>query len=108
MTPKIFFQKSGSVTFVPLWCPNFMQKTKKTNEQSLRYLKTDTHTDTHTDKIRKKQQAVSKIFKDRQTDGLTDKGGYYGPHHWINPGPKCLPHPRLRVKRNFEIIRDRG
>ena len=23
--PKIFFQKSGSVTFVPLWCPNFMQ-----------------------------------------------------------------------------------
>ena len=21
------FQKSGSVNFVPLWCPNFMQKT---------------------------------------------------------------------------------
>ena len=25
VTPLIFFQKSGSVTFVPLWCPNFMQ-----------------------------------------------------------------------------------
>ena len=49
VTPKIFFQKSGSVTFVPLWCPNFMQKTRKTNEQSLRYLKTDTRTHTHTD-----------------------------------------------------------
>ena len=24
-----FFQKSGSVTFVPLWCPNFMQKIRK-------------------------------------------------------------------------------
>ena len=24
-----FFQKSGSVTFVPLGCPNFMQKTRK-------------------------------------------------------------------------------
>ena len=30
--PKIFFQKSGSVTFVPLWYTNFMQKIKKTNE----------------------------------------------------------------------------
>ena len=47
--PRFFFQKSGSVTFVPLWCPNFMQKTRKTNEQSLRYLKTDTHTDERTD-----------------------------------------------------------
>ena len=37
--PKIFFQKSGSVTIVPLWCPNFMQK------------------------IRKNQWAVSEIFK---------------------------------------------
>ena len=27
--PKIFFQKSGSVTFVPLWCTNFMQKIRK-------------------------------------------------------------------------------
>ena len=32
--PKIFFQKSGSVTFVPLWCPNFMQKNRKTNDQN--------------------------------------------------------------------------
>ena len=41
VTPKIFFQKSSSVTFVLLWCPNFMQKTRKTNGQSLKYLKTD-------------------------------------------------------------------
>ena len=26
---KIFFQKSGSVTFVSLWCTNFMQKIRK-------------------------------------------------------------------------------
>ena len=45
--PKIFFQKSGSVTFVPLWCPNFMQK------------------------IRKKQWTVSEIFKDRRMDQRT-------------------------------------
>ena len=37
--PKIFFKKSGSVTFVPLWCPNFMHKLKKTNELFMRYLK---------------------------------------------------------------------
>ena len=43
--PRFFFQKSGSVTFVPLWCPNFMQK------------------------IRKNQWAVSEIFKDGRTDG---------------------------------------
>ena len=44
------FQKSGSVTFVPLWCPNLMQKIlKKTNE----------------------------IFKNGPTDGKrTDKGNY--------------------------------
>ena len=47
--PQDFVPKSGSVTFVPLWCPNFMQKTKKTNEPSLRYLKTDWRTDGHTD-----------------------------------------------------------
>ena len=49
MTPKIFFQRSGSVTFVPLWCPNFMQKIKKPLELSLRYLKTDGPTDQRTD-----------------------------------------------------------
>ena len=58
VTPKIFFQKSGSVTFVPLWCTNFMQK------------------------IRKILRAVSEIFKDGPrttdgpTDGSTDKGYY--------------------------------
>ena len=47
VTPQDFFQKSGSVTFVPSWCPNFMQKIEKNNERSPRYLKTDhgTHTD---------------------------------------------------------------
>ena len=34
------FQKSkNSKTFVPLWCPNFMQKLNKTNKQSLGYVK---------------------------------------------------------------------
>ena len=28
-SPQDFFQKSGSVTFVPLWCPNFMHKIRK-------------------------------------------------------------------------------
>ena len=27
--PQDFFFKSGSVTFVPLWYPNFMQKIRK-------------------------------------------------------------------------------
>ena len=55
--PKIFFQKPGSVTFVPLWCTNFMQK------------------------IRKILRAVSEIFKDGlRTDGrTTDMGDYIGP-----------------------------
>ena len=41
LTPMIFFQKSGSVTFVSLRCANFMQKIKKTDGRSLIYLKTD-------------------------------------------------------------------
>ena len=51
--PQDFFSKSGSVTLVPLSYPKFMQKKlQKTNEQSPRYLKTDTqtHTHGHTDK----------------------------------------------------------
>ena len=65
--PKIFFQKSGSVTFVPLWCTNFMQK------------------------IRKILRAVSEIFNNGPwTDGRTaDIGDYIGPL-WINQGPKLL------------------
>ena len=31
-----FYKKSGSVTFVPLWCPNLMQQIIKTNGRSLR------------------------------------------------------------------------
>ena len=47
--PKIFFQKSGSVTFVPLWCSNFMQK------------------------IRKILRVVSVIIIDGQTNGQTQQ-----------------------------------
>ena len=36
--PQSFFKNRALVTFVPLWCPNFMQQI---NERSLRYLKTD-------------------------------------------------------------------
>ena len=55
--PKDFFSMSGSVTFVSLWCHNFMQKLEKSNRRSLRYLKT-THGRTH---------------------GPTDRGDYIGP-----------------------------
>ena len=49
-TPQDFFQKSGSVIFVPLWHTNFMQKLEKSLERSPRYLKTDQRTDWPTDK----------------------------------------------------------
>ena len=40
--PQRFFFKNLAVTFVPLWCPNFMRKIRKrNNERSLSYLKTD-------------------------------------------------------------------
>ena len=48
--PQDFFQKLGSINFVPLWNPNFMQN------------------------FRKILGAVSKIFKDGRTDGPTDHG----------------------------------
>ena len=72
-TPQDFFQKSGSVTFVPLWCNNFMQK------------------------IRIILRAVSEIFKDgrtdhRLTDGRTDMGDYIGPSR-VNPGSKKILSP---------------
>ena len=51
VTPQDFFHKSGSVTFVPSWCPNFMQK------------------------MRKILRAVSEIFTDGRTNGpQTDMG----------------------------------
>ena len=37
--------------------------------------------------FRKIEWAVSEIFKDGLTDGLTDKGDYYGPRR-VNPGSK--------------------
>ena len=46
---KTFFQKSGPVTFVSLWSLASCKKLENTNEQFLRYLKTDTRTDGHTD-----------------------------------------------------------
>ena len=48
--PEDFFSKSGSVTFVPLWYPNFVQK------------------------IRINQLMVSEILKDGSMDRHTDKG----------------------------------
>ena len=50
VTPKIFFQNSGIVTFVPLWYT-------KTNERFPRYLKTD-----------------------GRTNRLTRTNNYYEPH----------------------------
>ena len=47
VTPKNFFQKSGFVIFVPLWCTKFMQK------------------------IGKILRAVYDTFKDGLTDGWT-------------------------------------
>ena len=38
MPTRIFFHKTRSVTFVPLWCPNFMQNLRKTNKQPLWYM----------------------------------------------------------------------
>ena len=66
--PQDFFQKSGSATFVPLWCPNFMHKTRKS------------------------QLTVSEIFKDGRTDWRTNKGDYYGPHQ-VNPRSKNSLEP---------------
>ena len=34
--PIFFFQKLDSITFVPLWCPNFMQKIRKKTMSGLR------------------------------------------------------------------------
>ena len=82
VTPRNFFQKSGSVTFVPLWCPNFMQK------------------------IRKVLTAVSEIFKDRPwTDQwTTDMGDYIGPP-WVNPGSKMNKYQYNRYSQKQYIIR---
>ena len=60
----IFFQIFDSVTCVPLWCPNFMQRNRKTNKQ------------------------VSEIFQVVLMDHrLTDMGDYIGPLR-ISQGPK--------------------
>ena len=33
-SPFPHFQKLGSVTFVPLWCPKFVQEIRKTERQT--------------------------------------------------------------------------
>ena len=91
VTPKIFFQKSGSITFVPLWCPNFMQKLEKTNEQCLRYLKTDTRMDGLTTEV---------ITKD--PFGLAR-----GPKWYLKAIPKCFnPSHHLSVHIRLHHLTD--
>ena len=70
VTPKDFFQKSGSVTFVPLWCPNFMQKIRKIlRAVSAVIMLYDTKNDEKTTKSQKKGSgyyctAQTRIFQD--------------------------------------------
>ena len=75
--PKIFFHKSGSVTFVPLWWTNFMQK------------------------IRKMLRVVSEISKDRRTDGLTD--WQTDGERWLHRTPSDKQESKI-TKRPWEII----
>ena len=85
--PQDFFQKSGSVIFVLLWCPNFMQKIKKkTNGRSLRYLKTDGWTG-------------------GQMDWQRDRGDYIYPPR-INQGPIQIAWILLKLwypLQNFKV-----
>ena len=78
VTPKMFFQKSGSVTFVPLWCPNFMKKIRKTSKRSLRYLKTD----------------------GRTNGPRTDMGNYIGPSR-VNPGSNMSEMPKSALNQSI-------
>ena len=77
--PKFFFQKSGSVTFVPLWCTNFMQK------------------------IRKILGAVSEIFKDgpRTDYGLRTTDHW---HRWLHRTPSDKPVSKIFVLHHFEYL----
>ena len=83
VTPQDFFQKSGSVTFVPLWCTNFMQK------------------------FRKILRAVFEIFKDGRTTDYgrtTDMGDFIGPSR-VNPGSKKFFTPSPKVFEKKIIVR---
>ena len=63
--PKV--SKIGLYHFLPLWCPNFMQK------------------------VRKILRAVSEIFTDGRTNGpQTDMSDYIGPPS-VNPGSNIIP-----------------
>ena len=50
---KIFFQKSGSVTFLPLWFPNLMQKIPTNYYQQHRPYKTSLTPVQQRDKVKK-------------------------------------------------------
>ena len=78
-TPKVYFKKLGSVTFVPLWCPNFMQKLEKTNKQSLRYLKTGQLTDHRQGwwHMTPSDKPGSKIFALSSSTNITDLMGNF-------------------------------
>ena len=80
VTPQYFFQRSGSATFVSLWCPIFMQK------------------------IRKKQRAVSEISKDGLTDGRTDKCDYHGPNQVIQQFPWLLLPINIYLKSSSTLL----
>ena len=69
--PMTFFQKPGSVTFVPLWSPNFMQS------------------------FRKIVRAVSEIFKDERAFGPIDRQGRLLRTPRVNPGPIYMHNERV-------------
>ena len=68
----------GSVTFVYLWYLNFIQKIRKTNEPSLRYLKMDTQSH-------------------RRADTCTDKGDYQGARQVHSGSKNGIDFIRFRV-----------
>ena len=76
-TPKIFFKNRALSLLYPYDALTSCKKLEKTQEQSLRYLKTDRRTD-------KQTRAITK-------DPLkqTDKGNYQGPPR-VNPGSNMI------------------
>ena len=79
-TPSDFFQKSDSVTFVPLWCPNSMLKIRKNNGQ-LWAIQKQTDQEQWTNRRTNRQRWLHKTPSDKingeylrntKTDGRTD------------------------------------
>ena len=77
-SPRFFFQKSGTVTFVPLWCINLMQK------------------------IRNNLWTISEIFKDGYTDGPTDGPGT-NRQGWLLRTPSGEPGVQKCKNRNISL-----